>query len=219
MDIKAINYDVDINKVEIGTTVNNRNVVYLDNIKSIVNEKGLKFIADLATDEKNTNLVVCGAIPIPENQIVLFLHNDVTSFIKLFDINTQSVITIVEDSSFNFSAEYGIQGDYVYNSLEQCYTVVFTDTRIPRQVNIKTNYYTEYIDNKTRLFPVCKIPTMSIDKVENNGGFIQVGSYSFAIRYTYNDGYTSNWLSISDVVNIYKDPITTLRNFLCRRSF
>jgi hypothetical protein len=210
MDIKAINYDVDINKVEAGTTVNARNLVFLDSIKSVTNEKGLKFVYDLKEDK---NFLVCGAIAIPENKIVFFLSLNGTSSIKLFDIETNEMSLIVEDESFNFDPAYGVQGDYVYNALEQCYTVVFTDTRVPRQVNIKTNHYTTFVDNRTRLFPNCKVPVITISNIENNGGFIQTGSYSFCTRYVNIDGYSTSWVSLSDPVNIYKDPLTQGRTF------
>lgn len=210
MDIKAINYDVDINKVEVGTTVNARNVVFLDSIKSVTNEKGLKFIKDLSDEG---SLIVCGAIAIPENRIVLFLTDNTISYIKLLDIETETLTLIVSDKSFGFDPAFGIKGDYVYNAVEQCYTVVFTDTRIPRQVNIKPNYYNEFKDNKTRLFPNCKVPIITISNVENNGGFIQTGSYSFCTRYVNNDGYTTSWVSLSDPVNIYRDSLNDRRTF------
>ena len=95
--------------------------------------------------------------------------------------------------------------------LHGCETVIyFTDNyNKPRYINL--DKLDRYFDNSGNLIPEklqliddYDIPNLVIE-VKEGGGKLYAGSYNVAIQYLNEDLNGTNWVTISDVVNVYSD--------------
>jgi len=153
-----------------------------------------------------------GHIYIGDNEILLFLvkNDDSDSGIGIYKEGTFEWL-IPPTASLNLKKNSLVNA--TFRKIRGCEKVVYFTDNInkPRKIDIdKINDYFDdsgnLIEKRLTLISDYTIPTLT-PEVRNLGGSLDSGSYNFAIQYLTEDMAGSNWITISGVVNVYKDNV------------
>jgi hypothetical protein len=176
---------------------------------SISNERGVEFCLGLAEGWQ-----VIGDQLLDDDTFVLFITNNQDSSIVHFNPSTCQYTTLVNSPDLNFSTSYPI--DTLFRVRKGCErTLYFTDTVNPyRTINIDA--IDSYLDDAEQLdverlnySPQLSVPRIDSATVNNGGGVLPLGSYSFAIRYLDGDRNPTNWFYTTQPVNIYDESLNS----------
>lgn len=213
--IPELNLNKTPNTVKNGSIIGAKNIIVDDSGSYITNENGFKEVIEL----EHSNERIVGCIPCNE-ELVLFGYDDINSYIYRIDKNNNKYEI---KHHWNYSGGI-IVGDYTYNyknELVICLGEYGVDNKkIPLKCWILPN---TKIDNGVltsekdtyKDYKICPtIPKYNTDYIINdNGGNLICGRYTFYIRFKiYNDTYT-NWFLISDdifIVNLIEKTRPTL---------
>jgi hypothetical protein len=184
---------------------------------SLTNEEGNEICFQLESNEK-----LIGTILINNNDTVLFIATEDSSVSKISIINDKCELTnLITASCLNFNKSYPIHGTFrIINGCER--KIYFTDNfNQVRSINLDNlAQYTARVGNTKEdqildantndnwecdLFahtPCYNIPRIFLEKVIENDGDLPVGSYAFSLRYLDADFNATNWIPITNKVNI-----------------
>lgn len=218
-DVDPLKQPKDTYRVAYNAVLESRDGNYTD----LMTELGNKICVQIP--KEYTNIV--GSHLLDNNDLVLFLKgiNHDAIVIQTSDCKLQY---LVKSTCLNFSSKYLLDIEYrLYNGCER--VIYFTDGINPiRYINLDSlnDHLTEDIKNddtlsttflKTiyannndgwdcesfKLFPNVVVPYLTYSTVNNFGGRLKVGSYSFAIRYLDFDLNPTAWLYITKPISIY----------------
>jgi len=181
---------------------------YVDN----TTEKNEPFLSNETSNELNLifdNSIVIGSIYIGDNQTVLFVVNNNNNYSGIYLDNNGVKETIIPlCSELNLSKYHKVYG--TYRKIRGCEkTIYFTDYyNKPRYINLNNlNYLFEnntLIPEKLNLIDDYSFPDIELS-VENSDGQLYAGSYNISIQYLNEDLNSTNWITTSETVNVYKE--------------
>lgn len=142
------------------------------------------------------------------DKFLLFITDNTNSEIGYFYPNECLYEKIEIPCNLNFSTQYPIQAVYKVSQVCDGYSIYWTD-------GINPVRYIELEDlpkdcNDLTLFNCQSLPSLEVTSVNDGGGNLMCGSYSFAIRYKKKTGETTSFFSITNPVSIYDDPFNSI---------
>jgi hypothetical protein len=138
------------------------------------------------------------------DKFLLFITDNITSEIGYFYPDRCEYEKIDIDCDLNFSTLYPIQAAYKVSNICDDYSVYWTDGLNPvRYMELGS---TPTTCNDITLFNCKSLPTITVASVNDGGGNLVCGSYSFAIRYRREGGEKTSFFSITNPVPIYDEP-------------
>lgn len=208
---KGMNQDVDNRFQPTGTYryLNNGQLLAENNISSITNDLGNQPCLEFPNDQK-----IIGHVLTNTDDIIVFSTNDVINHeIGIFNPNSCTYKRLVNAPCLNFSTQYPVFP--LFRIRKGCERVVyFTDRNNNyRTINLDTPsiYRDDGGDFDCELFQLSRnyqVPTLTDITVNDSGGQLDLGSIQFAIRYLDRDFNPTNWILVSNHVNIYDDSIS-----------
>ena len=185
-----------------GTYPFGKNGLQFDLEGSVTNEPGFK---QLTKNIIPAGYTINGILETDTTQVLVFFTNDVNSGVKLYDLASNTVSFSVIDTALTyklgFKAENYITGQVQRNNLGEL-VCAFTDkVTFPKFLNLDNPQIDEL--RSWNLFPECIFPT--ITKSIESGGYLSVGSYFFAVRYTKLDGTVTGFSEVSSGIAIVSD--------------
>lgn len=138
------------------------------------------------------------------DKFLLFITDNITSEIGYFYPDRCEYEKIDIDCDLNFSTLHPIQAAYKVSNICDDYSVYWTDGLNPvRYMELGS---TPTTCNDITLFNCKSLPTITVASVNDGGGNLVCGSYSFAIRYRREGGEKTSFFSITNPVPIYNEP-------------
>ena len=173
---------------------------YRDMLNGLINnQKGA------LTNEPGTELTVTWGTGAESIIGKIHVGEDVVLFVKgtpdrIFLYNKETVSAILGSAGLNFSTSYPIQGTYKTNSKGER-VIYWVDGLNPaRFINIDNPVNS--IDDLL-LFPnVEAFPQVGVSSIDTFGGSLRTGSYYVAIAYVDAEGTATNYLTVSNPINI-----------------
>jgi hypothetical protein len=189
----------------------NGEVLAENNLASITNS-----IGNIDCLQLPNNMKTIGSQLTNTDDIIIFATDDqINHEIGLFDPNSCEYTTIVNAPCLEFNTKYPVFSLFrIRNGCER--TIYFTDRNNNyRVINLDTP--TVYQDLETQdfdcdLFALTRqytVPTTVNAKVNDFGGFLDLGSVQFSIRYLDRDLNPTNFIYAYNPINIYDEPTTT----------
>lgn len=133
-----------------------------------------------------------GAIPVNDDEVVVFSTNNTDSEIGLVNLTTPLYTQIYNDPELNFDTTAPIQGEY-RKDVNGDRIVVFTDVRNTlRILNIDNLSGVNDIQD-LNAFQDVNNPEMSSYSISNSGGSLKTGAYIIITKYKNSDGSETNW--------------------------
>jgi len=178
-------------------------------IGNIINEPGNELCAELPD---GTTLI--GAVQTNTEDLILFLYaEDGDHEIGSYNPAACSYTTLIKSSCLEFSLANPVQA--IFRIAKGCNRkVYFTDT-VTRYKAIDLDELDSYKDdngdwicNKFYFSPLVNTPSISIASVQDSGGSLKVGAYQYSIRYLDSDLNATDWLYVTDPINILDDAST-----------
>lgn len=192
-----------------------------------VNETELGDFAFLGNEEGNEpcdalpeNFIPIGKVYLGEGQVIIFSVSKDETISEIGILNDGCIYTTHVNDEFslpqnklNFKVTKQIQGTYrLRRGCER--TVYWTDDfNKPRYYNFDKpeDFQTsgEWIGTKFNLFKQYNsIPIFSNIEVLNSGGVLVPGSYNIAVQYVDEGLNPTEWMAVSDILNVYNDRTT-----------
>jgi len=174
------------------------------------NESGNRFITTY-----NNQFVIIGTQYIGDEETILFCvtkNNSLSTILKFKKGNNITEI-IPPCPELNLHTNYNV--DSTFRQVRGCEKVIyFTDNyNKPRRINLSnlSNYFDNsgnLISDKLNLIYDYSVPVLDLKVLDGNGSLYN-GSYNVAIQYLDEDTNATNWITISQPVNVYNDKIDT----------
>lgn len=200
-----------------GSWVDARNILLQKGFQSISNENG-NTVTHLLDGQ-----LINGVIPTSKDTSVIFSVGTGFSQIGILS-STGTYTTIIHDSQslFNFSMLNPIEGVFKYNYKGDLIVAwcdgINSTSQVPKLLNLTDLPFD--VDGSyelvtptdivlSYLFPNVKTPTITVDKVNNNGGSLKAGVHYFAIAYEIQDNDLTNFLQVSRPVTVASIVKTT----------
>lgn len=207
--IKGLIRDINKGKIPHGSWRDARNIVMSEKYKDITNEKGFNRIKQLLG--KSVGVITTN------NSVVIFVDNNNVGEIHVLSENN-SCVCILRSDRLNFNINNPIEGEFTFNNKQEL-IIAWWDglddsANPPRILNtnclpFEVNVNCEPIDpNKIellQLFPNIGCAKFNLKSVNNTGGNLVTGVFSFAYAYILDDGTITNFTGISNWVQIVKD--------------
>lgn len=157
---------------------------------------------------------IIGHVIADADDIIIFVTNNTTSIIGLYNPVKCTFTSVVESDCLGFNDQYPIEA--IFRIRKGCNrTIYFTD-------NYNSYKYFDFEEpdkfkdaegnwdcNKFSFAPDLSIPKIDQVTVLDTGGQLPVGAYQFAIRYLDRDLNATDFFYITRTVNIYDDPISS----------
>lgn len=180
-----------------------KNGVQFDLQGSTFNEPGFRRIVGAVIPYKFIGAIETDKYP------VIFSTNNTNSAIGFFNTDTETYQAIIDDRTWNIFESDGITrsllgfntANYIRGQSQRNYkaelVVVFTDKMVfPMYLNCDNPSIKSI--NDLRLFAFFKSPNISVTM--GSGGSVPVGAYYVAIGYEKNDGTSTQYSAVSNVV-------------------
>lgn len=194
-----------------GTWRDARNIVISDERNTIRNEDGIHTYAGTYPNAYTP----VGVLEIPDGSHVLFSVSSSGS--HLGRVSSSGIYTaIIDDSRLEFDINYPVEAEYRLNFQEEVIVVWIADNSEPKILNIDDLPFTLNVDNsfqsdddvnKILLFPDIASPDTSVT-VNELGGILRTGAYYFAYNYVDEEGFETNYTSVSGPTFITEDSIS-----------
>jgi hypothetical protein len=152
-----------------------------------------------------------GSINLDKNNIVLFFTNNTNSEIGLF--NKGVYTTLINTSCLGFKQSNPIKG--VFKILNGCDRVIYFNDGLntDKSINIDNlelyqNSAGQWDCNLMSLNPDFLIPEITVNQINNNGGNLEPGGYSFVVELLDDNLNTITTGFQTDFVKIYTDNLS-----------
>jgi hypothetical protein len=210
--IKGLNRDSNKGKMPTGSWVNARNIVLSEEFRDVTNEKGFTKFEDIPG-------VIVGVIS-TNTKIVVFSVDSSTGEIGVID-ESLNYSCVVKSSALNFNIDNPIEGVFTYNYKQELIVAwwdgLADNANPPRILNIDCLPFEVDINcfpidvNKLELllmFPNIGAAEFELISVNNTGGTLNTGVYTFMYAYVLDDGTVTNYSGITNWIPIIKDFYT-----------
>ena len=161
--------------------------------------------------DADNNAILLGWVLTNTETYILFIKNDETSIIGEFDPRADTYTTIVDEPNLNFDSRYPIKA--LFRLRKGCErTIYFTDNKNPyRVINIDNlaQYGSPFDVDKLKLFRTFDNPSFTIQDVQDFGGNLPVGAYSFALQYMDEDLNETPWFEFTPTIPIVDEPLSS----------
>ena len=187
---------------------------YRSMTNGVVNKEYGAVLAELgtvATDVIGGGYVAIGDVILDDGTIILFAKATTFSQIILFDPSTDTITTLLDDTTWTNKLAFnatGISGEFKLNSANERIIYWTDDLNPPRFLNIDTivSFSAEQPLDDFNLFPnVASIPAVALNAVNQVGGGLLTGIYQFAVAFIASDGTVTNYLTVSQPISINED--------------
>jgi hypothetical protein len=187
---------------------------------TISNEEG-----NIACGDVPGNYSVIGSVQLDDNKTVLFITNNITSILGIYNPDKCGFDNLIVSNCMNLRTDK--QVDALFRIVRGCErTVYFTDGYNPyKSVNIDRleDYLADGFTNvkdanddpvngwnciKMNHFLYYTVPCINFDSIIEGQGNLQVGTYQFAIRYLDRNLNPTNWIYVSNIIPIIDDSLS-----------
>ena len=171
---------------------------------SLTNELGTKLCIDLG-------YTLIGSVLLDNDTFVLFSTDNTTSEIGLFNSESCTYTSLINEPCLNFSTQNQIKA--LFKVIRGCERVIyFTDgVNSYRRINIDalTSYYEDGVFDcdKVKYSRPASVPKIDIASVSSSGQ-LKVGAYQFAVRYLDEELNTTNFFHVTRPVLIYDNSLS-----------
>lgn len=185
---------------------------------TVTNEDGNYICYELPED----NYTLVGAEPLPDNNVVVFLTNNITSIIGIHNTVNCTFEVVVKSNCLGFKRYNQI--DALTRILRGCENIVYFTDGVTSYKSVNLDSLDLYLNDgfadadeanadpangwnciKFDHFMSYELGCISDMKVNNSGGNLLTGSYQFCFRYLDENLNPTNWSPLSNVIFIYSE--------------